>query len=88
MSRLKRLDKVAYVRFASVYLDFKDVKEFMGELKSLLKERSKKMNRELGTIELRLLPNTCRKMSSPSGNPDVLVEFHGAFVNGCNRQRQ
>src|ERR1700685_1292379 len=37
MSRLKRLDKVAYVRFASVYLDFKDVKEFMAELKGLLK---------------------------------------------------
>jgi transcriptional repressor NrdR len=42
MSRLKKLDKVAYVRFASVYLDFKDVKEFLGELKSLIKERSKK----------------------------------------------
>jgi transcriptional repressor NrdR len=42
MSRLKKLDKVAYVRFASVYLDFKDVKEFMAELKSLLKERARK----------------------------------------------
>ncbi len=42
MSRLKRLDKVAYVRFASVYLDFKDVKEFMSELKSLLREHSRK----------------------------------------------
>ena len=30
-------DKVAYVRFASVYLDFKDVKEFMNELKDLVK---------------------------------------------------
>jgi transcriptional regulator NrdR family protein len=30
------------VRFASVYLDFKDVKEFMSELKGLLKDRSKK----------------------------------------------
>lgn len=39
MGRLKRLDKVAYVRFASVYLDFKDVKEFMSELKGLLNER-------------------------------------------------
>jgi transcriptional repressor NrdR len=28
---------VAYVRFASVYLDFKDVKEFMNELKDLVK---------------------------------------------------
>ncbi len=42
MARMKRLDKVAYVRFASVYLDFKDVKEFMAELKGLLKDRSKK----------------------------------------------
>ncbi len=42
MLRLKRLDKVAYVRFASVYLDFKDVKEFMSELKSLLREHSRK----------------------------------------------
>lgn len=37
MDRLKKLDKVAYVRFASVYMDFKDVKEFMSELNSLLK---------------------------------------------------
>ena len=28
MSRLKKLDKVAYIRFASVYMDFKDVKDF------------------------------------------------------------
>jgi len=42
MSRLKKLDKVAYVRFASVYLDFKDVKEFMSELKGLLKDRNGK----------------------------------------------
>jgi transcriptional repressor NrdR len=42
MSRLKKLDKVAYVRFASVYSDFKDVKEFMNELKGLLRERTRK----------------------------------------------
>jgi transcriptional repressor NrdR len=39
MNELKTLDKVAYVRFASVYLDFKDVQEFMSELKELLKSR-------------------------------------------------
>jgi transcriptional repressor NrdR len=39
MNGLKKLDKVAYVRFASVYLDFKDIREFMGELKDLLKAR-------------------------------------------------
>ena len=37
MKRLRELDKVAYVRFASVYLDFKDIKEFMDELKDLLR---------------------------------------------------
>jgi transcriptional repressor NrdR len=39
MNRLRKYDKVAYVRFASVYLDFKDVKEFMNELKDLVKAK-------------------------------------------------
>lgn len=39
MEKLKSLDKVAYVRFASVYRDFKDVLEFKKELEKLLKER-------------------------------------------------
>ncbi|MCX6614827.1 MAG: transcriptional regulator NrdR [Acidobacteria bacterium] len=39
MERLKKLDKVAYVRFASVYQDFKDIREFMDELKALLKAK-------------------------------------------------
>ncbi len=38
MQRLKRLDEVAYVRFASVYRQFKDLNEFMTELKDLLTE--------------------------------------------------
>jgi len=36
MKRLKDLDQVAYVRFASVYRQFEDVNEFMSELKELL----------------------------------------------------
>src|SRR5262245_55983639 len=36
MGELKGLDKVAYVRFASVYRDFRDIGEFMSELKDLL----------------------------------------------------
>ena len=36
MDKLKRLDPVAYVRFASVYREFKDVNEFMSELKVML----------------------------------------------------
>lgn len=36
MERLKELDAVAYVRFASVYREFKDVDTFMSELKKIL----------------------------------------------------
>ncbi len=39
MERLKDLDKVAYVRFASVYREFRDVMEFKQELETLLKEK-------------------------------------------------
>jgi transcriptional repressor NrdR len=39
MEELKRLDKVAYVRFASVYRSFGDISEFMRELKELIDER-------------------------------------------------
>ena len=36
MSKLKELDEVAYVRFASVYRDFKDVSTFVAEIEKLL----------------------------------------------------
>ena len=36
MEELKDLDKVAYVRFASVYRHFRDIGEFMAELRDLL----------------------------------------------------
>lgn len=38
MASLRDIDKVAYVRFASVYREFKDVTEFMDELKTLLEK--------------------------------------------------
>ena len=38
MERLKEIDEVAYVRFASVYRQFKDINTFMDELNSLLKK--------------------------------------------------
>jgi transcriptional repressor NrdR len=41
MERLKTLDSVAYVRFASVYREFKDVDEFMQELQTLVRRRKK-----------------------------------------------
>jgi len=39
MRELHKVDQVAYVRFASVYRDFKDVSEFMSELEELIKSR-------------------------------------------------
>jgi transcriptional repressor NrdR len=40
IERLKSWDDVAYVRFSSVYRQFKDINEFMNELKDLLDEKS------------------------------------------------
>ncbi len=45
MSRLKAIDTVAYIRFASVYRDFKDVREFKAELEELLDGRDPKKRR-------------------------------------------
>lgn len=41
--RLKKLDKIAYIRFASVFRQFVDLEEFEGELKKLLKKKNKKI---------------------------------------------
>lgn len=41
INRLKEWDEVAYVRFASVYRQFKDINEFMAELEGILKSRKK-----------------------------------------------
>jgi transcriptional repressor NrdR len=41
MNKLKSIDEVAYVRFASVYRQFKDVNSFMEELKKILDENGK-----------------------------------------------
>lgn len=40
MNRLAALDQVAYVRFASVYRDFKDVTQFLDELRNLLEKKA------------------------------------------------
>ncbi len=39
IKKLYEIDEVAYVRFASVYRSFKDVNQFMSELKDLLKDK-------------------------------------------------
>lgn len=40
MEKLKEIDEVAYVRFASVYRKFEDIDSFMAELKAMVKERN------------------------------------------------
>ena len=42
MKELSQLDQVAYVRFASVYREFKDIDQFMDEIKSLAQQRRKR----------------------------------------------
>ncbi len=39
MERLKHIDEVAYVRFASIYREFRDINTFMDELKKILEEK-------------------------------------------------
>ena len=39
MERLRNLDKIAYVRFASVYRDFQDEEAFLSELKDLMRQK-------------------------------------------------
>ncbi len=39
MERLRKLDKIAYVRFASVYRDFQDEAAFFHELKELIRHK-------------------------------------------------
>ena len=44
INQLKEWDEVAYVRFASVYRQFKDINEFMAELEGILKSKKEKQN--------------------------------------------
>jgi len=44
MEKLKALDEVAYVRFASVYRQFKDIDSFLLELNQIMRDKSKKGN--------------------------------------------
>jgi len=45
INKLKEWDEVAYVRFASVYRQFKDINEFMAELEQILKSRKEMLKK-------------------------------------------
>ena len=84
MEELKKLDKVAYVRFASVYRHFRDINEFANELKDLLKpERMKSKGDQRRYENPKELPLWLRKLPvfslpafharSPAHEPDISV---------------
>ncbi len=56
MQRLKGFDKVAYIRFASVYRSFEDVKTFQDELAQLTVKRQRRPNAPAVPREAKLLP--------------------------------
>lgn len=60
MNRLRELDQVAYVRFASVYREFKDVTQFMEELKGLLE-----LSGGANAAEVQQLPLVLKERLSP-----------------------
>ena len=60
ISKLYEIDEVAYVRFASVYRSFKDVNQFMSELKDLLKEKGEGKS-EAGSPSLELIKDKSDK---------------------------
>ena len=55
MEHLQKLDQVAYVRFASVYRQFKDINQFMDEVKGLLKDDKAK---PAGAVKSKALTKT------------------------------
>ncbi|MBC7798263.1 MAG: transcriptional repressor NrdR [Pyrinomonadaceae bacterium] len=72
MRRLKELDKVAYVRFASVYLEFEDVSEFMSELKNLVKARE--IASKTGGAKVKKSPRPKPKKGTIEHNQSALID--------------
>src|SRR3989338_724236 len=63
MEKLVVLDEVAYVRFASVYRQFRDVNQFMNELKVILEKEKRKENHRSSKVDPFLTKNKKQKYS-------------------------
>ena len=62
MDRLKNLDRVAYIRFASVYRDFRDIESFREEVDALLEPRPAEVpSNQLSFLEDETLPSPPRR---------------------------
>ncbi len=73
MSRLSDLDQVAYIRFASVYLDFSDVESFKTEIDTLL-ETGETPNGHADTNQLAMLGGDINVVPDPSTEPQQQVQ--------------
>ena len=75
MSRLKDMDRVAYIRFASVYRDFQDIETFRTEIDALLKPNKEMLesNNQLSFLEDPdvVLSSPKRRRGRPSGRAMV-----------------
>ena len=69
MSELKRVDQVAYVRFASVYRDFQDVREFLDELKPMIESRAESGAESKAESRAEAQPGPAARGASPHGEP-------------------
>jgi len=67
MDRLKKLDRVAYIRYASVYRDFKDIETFKEEIDSLLEppQAVEDTSGQLSFLEEQVLPARRRRRGRP-----------------------
>ena len=67
MERLKNLDRVAYIRYASVYRDFKDIESFKEEIESLLEppQTADDVSSQLSFLEEQVLPARRRRRGRP-----------------------
>jgi transcriptional repressor NrdR len=67
MERLKKLDRVAYIRYASVYRDFKDIETFKEEIDSLLEppQTAEDTSGQLSFLEEQVLPVRRRRRGRP-----------------------
>jgi transcriptional repressor NrdR len=73
MQNIKQVDEVAYVRFASVYRQFKDINTFMDELEALIKDKEKSIGTKAfysGTMESRPFGSYVPRRS---GDRDILA---------------
>jgi len=74
MERLRNLDRVAYIRFASVYRDFRDIESFKEEVDALLEPKKDETSTQMSFLkEDELTPVGRRKRGRKRKNPTVQI---------------